>query len=177
MKSILVAVCTFLTVGLFATPVAAQEDGAYPPRVMLISVSDSTPESGEPFEVTVKGCEPEERVVFSFQGDTKTVTCKSDGTAQGLNGGFAPVLALTGFNAPPSEGSYGGTAVVVIAGRPYEIGFDVTVEGQQVSEAAMALPVQPLSSNVWRTIFIMTLIFAVSSALCGGLWFAFNRED
>jgi hypothetical protein len=150
-------------VGLGAPAIAV--DDAYPPRSLLVTVSDGSPEPGTPFDVTVTGCVADDVIEFVFGGDTASVPCA---VASAITGSLDDAGAATQqFVAPGEGGVFSGT--VLLASTDAEIGtFQIDVPTAVPASLTTSKPlVQELS---WAPgMFSFAFVILIGVAVAAGI--------
>lgn len=163
MRSLLVSVVAALLAFITGGAPAGPQDDAYPPRSMVLTISDISPNAEAPFDVTVRGCAAGDVIDFEFAGATPSVPCtvpSSITRSAGVAG-----AATQRFTAPSEGGRYTGT--VSLASTDATIGTFV-VDVAAVVPASMALET-PLQHDLDWTPGVFSLAFVVLIAIAAAV--------
>ena len=177
-KLLLIALVSVATLFGAGAPALAQ-DSAYPPRLIVVTVSDSSVEAGAPFSVLVEGCDVGQVVDFAIEGLTAQVQCVEPEMEQAaLVLRSAPGRAEAELIAPNRPGEYVGNVRLASSGGSLTLDFDLAVveaTATFVPSAASGPPVgsgSAFSSALW-----MLLTFILGLALASGFWVVAQRRD
>ena len=157
MRSLLVSVAALLLALVVGSSPASAQDSAYPPRFLIVTVSDGSPEPEAPFDVTVTGCVGNEVIEFEFGHDTAALPCAFPNAIIGPAGDSG--AATQQFAAPAEGGIFSGT--VSLASTNATIGtFQIIVE-----KAPLSTPIRGalVDEPVWSPDFFTLLLLALAA--------------
>lgn len=156
MRRITLLFATLVAIVGFGTSAAAQDD-VYPPRSLIVTVSDESPEPAAPFDVTVSGCAADEVMVFEFGDETASVPCVFSNALAGSAGDSG--AATQRFVAPSEGGTFSGSVSFASTGATIGV---FQIEVPSIAPASITID-PPLAQELsWTPDFFTLLLVALS---------------
>jgi len=155
MRRITLLFATLVAIVGLGAPAAAQND-VYPPRFLIVTVSDGSPEPAAPFDVTVTGCAADEVIDFEFGDQTASVPCVFPNAITGSAGDSG--AATQRFVAPSEGGTFAGS--VSFASTDATIGvFQIDVPSVVLASVATNAPL--VHNTSWTPDFFTLVLIAL----------------
>lgn len=158
---------------------ALAQDSAYPPRLIVVTLSDSSVEPGESFSVSVEGCDIGQVVEFTLEGLAVQVQCLEPEMEQSaLVLRSVPGKAEAELIAPDRAGEYVGYARVGTGDGSLELDFGVDVfDSRAIFVPTAASGPQTGSGSAFSSAVWMLLTFILGVGLASGFWVVAQRRD